>query len=99
MEQFKMRSNLKLEPWGESIANSFIFIHLFVEKEKTKVWLRRRGWGGWFYPHSPSWKKNGFERDEEDVEDGGIPIPYCKERKKKFEREEEDIEDEEMGLG
>ena len=44
-------------------------------------------------------KKKGFEREEEDVEDGFIPIhPIAKKEKKRFEREE-DGEDEEMELG
>ena len=87
LDPFKMRNSLEFEPWGESITNGFILIHLIAKKGKENGWLRRWERGGWFYPHSPSWKKNGFEREEEDGMDGFIHIhPIAKkERKKRFE--------------
>ena len=46
--------------------------------------MRRRERGGWFYPHSLSWKKNAFEREEEDGKDGFIHIhPVAKKERKK----------------
>ena len=35
-----MRSNLEVEPWGESIADGFILIHLIEEKEKKNRFER-----------------------------------------------------------
>ena len=64
------------------------------------VWQRRRGRGEWFYSHSPSWKKNGFEREEEDWEDGFIPIhSVANNGKKKKVWKRRKGEEEEMGLG
>ena len=78
LDRFKMRSNLELEPWGESITDGFILIYLIAKKRNKKVvWLRRREWGWWFYFHSSSWKKKkGFEREVEDIEDEKMGLGY-----------------------
>ena len=37
LDRFKMRSNLEPEPWGESIIDGFILIHLIAKKRKKKL--------------------------------------------------------------
>ena len=76
LDRFKKRSSLELEPWGESITDGFILIHLIAKKRKKICLIEKKRMGGWFYSHSPNWKKKGFEIEEEDVEDEKMGFGY-----------------------
>ena len=77
LDRFKMRSNLELEPWGESITDGFILIYLIAKKRNKKVvWLRRREWEDGFILIHLIEKKKGFDREEEDVEDEKMGFGY-----------------------
>ena len=50
LDPFKMRNSLELEPWGESITNGFILIHLIAKKGKKIRLIEKKRMGRMVLP-------------------------------------------------